>query len=89
MHNPENTKIIVFTNGIVNGDKPHNPSGIQKPPTKIVGSTLHQKNPQKNPKKNKTSDNINNNIPIFKLETNCNVCLPKKTLSSKRLLNHP
>lgn len=62
---PEDSKRIVFINGILIGLNELIEIGGQCWPSSILGEMLLWKNPQKKEIKKNTSDVINKNIPVF------------------------
>jgi hypothetical protein len=62
---PDDSKIIVLSNGILIGLNVMILFGGHCAPISIVGDNLLWKNAQKKEEKNKISDKINNNIPHF------------------------
>jgi hypothetical protein len=63
---PDDSKRIVFSNGILIGLKEITELGGQNCPSSTVGEILLWKKAQKKDTKNKTSDAMNRTIPVFR-----------------------
>lgn len=73
---PEESKIIVFIKGTLNGSKESTPIGGHKHPNSTLGDRLLWKNAQKKDIKNITSEVINNIIPQRSPISTILVCKP-------------
>ena len=73
---PEESKIIVFNKGTLQGLKVKIPTGGHLDPNSTFGANLEWKNAQKNDKKKNTSDVINKIIPHRNPDTTTWVCDP-------------
>jgi len=73
---PEETKIIVFKNGMPMGSKHLIPEGGQKPPNSVAGDSARCKYVQNILKKKKHSEKIKKIIPNLKPLITSELCSP-------------